>query len=205
MKYDWLKVGSLAVTVVALALVAPAARAQTPDPAVQPVQTFYDTLLDAMKHAKELGIKGRFDKLKPVIEKTFDLPDMTRLAVGPNWATMSASDQQTLQVAFERYTVAQYASNFDGYDGEKFVVEQATQTRGQDRVVLSKLVTSSQTIPFYYIMRQTNAGWQVINVLQNGTISTLAVQRSEFAATISSGGAPALEKKLDALSDKLMK
>jgi len=205
MKNNWLRAASLGAMFLMTAIVATAAKADTPDPAVQQVQTFYDSLLDSMKHSKELGIKGRFDKLKPVIEQTFDLPDMIRVAVGPSWAGMPAPQQQALLAAFERMTVAQYANNFDGYSGEKFVVEPATQPRGQDRVVLSKLVTGSQTVAFYYVMRQTTGGtWKIFTILLNGTINQLAVQRSEYAATLTAGGGVALEKKLNALADKLM-
>ena len=205
MKNHWMRTASLAVMFLTTAIFAAAAKAEAPDPAVQQVQTFYDTLLDAMKHSKELGIKGRYDKLKPVVEQTFDLPDMVRVAVGPSWATMPAPQQQALLAAFERMTVAQYANNFDGYSGEKFIVEPATQPRGQDRVVLSKLVSGSQTVAFYYVMRQTTGGtWKIFTILLNGTINQLAVQRSEYAATLAVGGGPGLEKKLNALADKLM-
>jgi phospholipid transport system substrate-binding protein len=183
---------------------APAAKAETPDPAVQQVQTFYNVLIDSMKHGKELGMKGRYDRLKPVIEQTFDLPDMVHIAVGPSWATVPAAEQQALLVAFERMTVAQYASNFSGYDGEKFVVDPATTPRGADRVVQSKLITKDQTIPFGYRMRQAGGSWKILDIYLNGYISQLAVQRSDFALTLVAGGASGLVKKLNALTDKLM-
>jgi len=199
MRYGSLRALALACVVLA----APAAAA--PDPAVQPVQTFYDTLLDAMKHAKELGVKGRFDKLKPVIEQSFDLPGMTRLSVGPMWNGMSAQEQQGLTAALSRYTVASYASNFNGYDGEKFVVDPASTPRQADRLVASKLVTKSETIPFNYRMREVNGSWKVLDIFLNGYVSQIAKQRSDFGATLQAGGAAALEKKINALSDKLMK
>jgi phospholipid transport system substrate-binding protein len=180
------------------------AQGTAPDPAVQQVQTFYDVLLDSMKHAKELGIKGRYDKLRPVIEQTFDLPDMVRLAVGPAWNTSSAADQQALLAAFERYTVVSYANNFDGYDGEKFVVDPTTTVRAADRVVQSKLITKSQTVPFNYRMRQVGGSWRIIDIYLNGYVSQVAIQRSDFGATLATGGAPALVKKITALTDKLM-
>jgi phospholipid transport system substrate-binding protein len=183
---------------------APAAKAEAPDPAVQQVQTFYNVLLDSMKHAKELGMKGRYEKLKPVIDQTFDLPDMVHLAVGPSWATMPAADQQALLVAFERMTVANYASNFNGYDGEKFVVDSATTTRGTDRVVQSKLITKDRTVPFNYRMRQTGGSWKILDIYLNGYISQLATQRSDYGSTLAASGAKGLEKKLNALTDKLM-
>jgi phospholipid transport system substrate-binding protein len=195
---------SLAAMFLLTAFFASAAKAEAPDPAVQQVQTFYNVLLDSMKHAKELGMKGRYEKLKPVIDQTFDFPDMVRLAVGPSWATTPAADQQALLVAFERMTVAQYASNFSGYDGEKFVVDPVTTVRGTDHVVQSKLIAKDQTVSFGYRMRETGGSWKVLDIYLNGTISQLATQRSDFGSTLAAGGASALEKKLNALSDKLI-
>ena len=65
---------SVLTAALALAIPMPASRAEsaadaTADPASQQVQLFYDGLLDSMKHAQQLGLKGRFDKLKPVVER----------------------------------------------------------------------------------------------------------------------------------------
>ena len=195
---------SLAATIVLAAFFASAARAEAPDPAVTQIQGFYDVLIDGMKHAKELGIRGRYDKLKPAVEQTFDLPDMTRLAVGPGWTTMPAPEQQALLTAFTFLTVANYASNFDGYDGEKFVVDPATTMRGTDKIVQSKLITKTQTVPFNYRMRQVGGSWKIIDIYLNGYVSQIATQRSDFGATLAAGGAPALVKKIEALAEKLM-
>lgn len=190
--------------VVLSVLFMPAALADAPDPAVAPVQGFYDTLLYTMKHAKELGVKGRYEKLKPAIEKSFDLPGMLRAAVGPKWAGLSPADQSLLLSAFTRKTVAEYASNFDGFSGEKFVVDPAVKVRGADKVVLSKLVASGQTVPFGYRMRLSGGSWKVLDIYLNGTISQLATQRSEFSATMTSAGAAGLARQLNAKSDKML-
>jgi len=190
----------------ALALVgaAPAARAQT-DPAAQAVQSFYDSLLDSMKHGRELGLNGRIARLTPAVERAYDLSDMTRIIVGPTWSSLPADQQQGLIKAFERMTVVNYAKNFDSYDGEKFVVEPAAQQRGADRLVQSKLITSGQTVPFNYRMHDTGGSWKILDVYLNGSISELATRRSDFASTLSSGGAPALIKKINDLTDALIK
>src|ERR1700679_2016790 len=102
-----------ALSLVVALLVAPVvtpAQADT-DPAVTQIQSFYDTLLDSMKHGKELGLQGRYNKLKPVVEQTYDLPLMTSLVVGSSWGSTSPSDQQALIAAFERMTIANYAKN----------------------------------------------------------------------------------------------
>jgi phospholipid transport system substrate-binding protein len=194
----------LAVLALPLAMPAHADDAAT-DPAAKQIQTFYDVLLDNMKRGKELSLMGRYNKLKPVIEQTYDLPLMTSLAVGPTWSSLPATDQQALIAAFERMTLANYAKNFDTFSGEKFVVDPNAQVHGTDKVVMSKLITSGQTIPFNYRMRQSNGSWKVIDVYLNGFVSELATRRSDFAATLSSGGAQALVKKINELADNAMK
>jgi phospholipid transport system substrate-binding protein len=203
MRNTWVRLCSC----IAILLLVPVAQAQTPDPAVQTVQALCDGLLDTMKHAKELGIKGRYDKLKPLIAQTFDLADMTRIAVGPNWTTMSSQDHEALQAAFERLAVAQYASNFDGYDGEKFVVDPTPSPRpsSTDKVVMTKLITKTDNVQIAYRMHQIGTSWKILDVYYKNSISQLATQRSDFGATVQSGGAAALEKKLSELSEKLMK
>jgi phospholipid transport system substrate-binding protein len=175
------------------------------DPAAKTVQGFYDALLDTMKHGKELGLMGRYNKLKPAIEQAYDLPLMTSLAVGPSWSSLPATDQQALIAAFERMTLANYAKNFDSFGGEQFVVDGNVQNSGGDKRVLSKLVTSGQTIAFNYRLRQTGGTWKIIDVYLNGFVSELATRRSDFGATLQAGGAAALIKKIDELSDRVMK
>jgi phospholipid transport system substrate-binding protein len=199
--------GCAALGLVAMALFAGApALADSPtDPAVRQIAVFTDTLLDTMRQGKQLGITGRFNRLKPVVEQTFDIPTMTRLAVGPSWGSLSASDQQALTQAFERMTLANYARNFDGYNGEKFVIDPNVQTRNEDRIVQTTLVqTHDAPVPFIYRMRQNGGTWKVIDIFLNGYVSELATRRSDFASTIASGGSSALLKRINDLTDKLM-
>ena len=70
-------------------------------------------------------------------------------------------------------TIANYAKNFDSFSGEKFTVDPAAQVHGTDKVVMSKLVTGGQTIPFNYRMRQSGGTWKVIDVYLNGSSASL--------------------------------
>ena len=196
----WFRAAAMAATMATAGVIAHAE-----DVAVTPVQSFYDALVSTMKQGKSLGIKGRYDKLKPVVEASFDLPGMTRLSVGPAWNTMSDADHDALTKALTRYTVASYASNFKSFDGEKFVVEPVAKDRNADKVVFSKLIAGKDTIPFNYLMRKNGASWKVIDIYLNGFVSQMAKQRSDFGATVQAGGAAALEKKINGLADGLMK
>ena len=178
------------------------ALAQGADPAVGQVQGFYDALTAAMKSGGTT--KSRYDKLKPAVEKAFDLQAMTATAVGPTWAGLSDADKKALSDAFTRMTVANYAKSFDSYGGEKFTVEPASIARGSDHFVKSALKTSSDTIAFNYRMHQVGSDWKITDVYLAGNISQMAQKRSDFAATLASGGPQGLAKKINALADQTL-
>jgi phospholipid transport system substrate-binding protein len=176
--------------------------AQSADPSSAQVQGFYDALLASMKSGG--SAKSRFEKLKPAVEKAFDLSAMTATAVGPGWASLSEADKKALTDAFSRMTIANYAKNFDSYGGEKFTVEPASVARGSDHFVKSALKTSKDTIAFNYRMHQVGSDWKVTDVYLAGNISQMAQKRSDFAATFASGGASGLAKRINALADQML-
>src|SRR5882724_10779604 len=53
------------------------------------VRSLYDTLLATMRNGPALGARGRYIQIEPMIRRVFDIPFMTRLAVGPEWAGLS--------------------------------------------------------------------------------------------------------------------
>jgi len=183
-----------------------AALAQAADPAAAQIDAFDNSLLAVMKQAKSLGVQGRYRELEPAVDRTFDLPTMTRVAVGLKWTSVSPADQAALVKAFTRYSVAVYAKNFDGYDGEKFVMDPKVQSRGPDKLVHVQLTSPhDKTHDFNYRMRLAADGrWKVIDVYSD-QISQLATNRSDFASTMNAGGAAALIQKIDALADKQLR
>ncbi len=194
-----------AALLAASALPLPASAADA-DPAIAPIRALYDALLAAMKQADQLGVRGRYDKLAPVIRATLDLPAMTRIAVGPEWTTIPAEQQAALQDNFARMTIATYASRFDGYSGQSFEIEPETVARNTGRVVRTRIVRpKEEPVTLNYLMRNSGDSWKVVDVYLSGTISELATQRSEFSAILKSGGATALIASLQQQIDKLMK
>jgi phospholipid transport system substrate-binding protein len=176
------------------------------DPAVARIQAFYDVLLTVMKEAGKLGIRGRYEKLAPAIRTTFDLAAMTRIAVGPDWTSIAPEQQNALVDSFTRMTIATYASRFDGYSGERFEVEPATETRSTGRIVRTRLIQSTgEPVVLNYLVRGSGDSWRVVDVYLAGTISELATRRSEFGAILESGGANALVESLRQQADKLMR
>jgi phospholipid transport system substrate-binding protein len=194
-----------AALLVALALPAGVEAAEV-DPAVAPIRAFYDALLAAMKQADQLGVRGRYDKLAPVIRSTFDLPAMTRIAVGPEWTTIPPEQQSALTDHFSRMTIATYANRFDGWSGQSFEVDPDVLPRNNGRIVRTKLNRpKEEPVTLNYLMRGTGDSWKIVDIYLSGTISELATQRSEFGAILKSGGPAALIESLRQQIEKLMK
>jgi phospholipid transport system substrate-binding protein len=198
----FLRTVALSLIAAYFAFSASTAFAAASDPAARKIESFYATLLDTMKRGHELGMQGRFKALAPAVDATFDLPTMIKFVVGPSWATMSEADHKQLTEAFRRMTIADYANNFDSYDGERFDVDPNVQTKGGDVFVQTTLIPKAdKPIPFIYRMRNTSGDWRAIDVYLNGYVDQLTTKRSDFASTLTEGGAAALVRKLNSLAD----
>jgi phospholipid transport system substrate-binding protein len=191
-----------AMAAVAIALSPVAAAAAAADPAQARVEAFDNALLAAMKSGSA-GVKARDRDLTPAVESAFDIPTMTRFAVGPPWASMTEAQHAELSRAFARYTTANYAKNFDSYSGQKFVIQGVT-SRGTDKIVQAQLTSPhGSTNNLIYRLHETPDGWKIIDVYYNG-ISQLTTRRSDFAGPVASGGASGLLSHLEELTAKLL-
>jgi phospholipid transport system substrate-binding protein len=158
-----------------------------------PVEQLHAGLIEIMKAGKNAPFRQRYDKIAPVIGRTFDLDVIVRQVVGPRWTALPQDQQAALEDAFRRYTIASYVSNFEDYSGERFEVLPGVAAVGNDRVVKTQIVTASgQAHVLAYVMRQTGAGWRVVDVLAEGSISRVAAQRSEIRSVLSDGGGTGL-------------
>jgi phospholipid transport system substrate-binding protein len=185
-----MKLFPIAAAALALVAVQPAFAAGD---AKSTVDAFDNSLLDVMKNAEKLGYQGRFDKFDPVINKVYDIPLMTRISVGPQWSTLTPDQQAKVTEAFKKLSIATYASRFDGYGGESFQITGDSPANGGDQIIDTKLVRpNDEPVELNYRLRKSGDDWKIIDVYLSGTISQLANYRSEFSATLRSGGADAL-------------
>jgi len=185
-------------------LVAGAVRAESALPPTTPtavIERFYAVLLDSMKQANTLGYEGRRNKLTPVVEQTYDLPFMAKVATGKYWKELDPAAQQRFIDTFTRLTVANYAGRFNAYDGENFVILSEGDGGQDTSLVKTKLVPKDENpVELNYRLRQQDGSWRIIDVYLNGTVSELALHRAEYTAKIEREGFEAL---LRALEDKI--
>ena len=167
------------------------------------VRSLYDTLLGTMRSGPALGPAGRYSRIEPVVRRVFDVPFMTRLAVGPQWASLNEGQRQQVTQAFERYIAAIYAERFDSYSGEQLQVggEQASPA---GTIITSQIIKSTgEPVTINYLVRQNGGAWRIADVYLNGTISELATRRSEFAGILASQGIDGLIAALNSKTQTL--
>ena len=170
------------------------------DPAaVTPIRTLCDSLLNVMRAGRTTPFAQRFATLSPVIERTFNLPAILQLSVGPSWAGLSPDQQATLLTAFRRYTIANYVNSFDNYTGQRSaVMADAKALPNGEQLVQTRIIPASgDAHELDYVMRRDGAAWKAVDVLADGSISRVAVQRSDFRRLVLRGGAQALIESLN--------
>ena len=157
-----------------------------------PVEQLHSGLTEVMKAGRAVPFRQRYDRLAPVIGRTFDLQAILRQVIGLRWSSLPPDQQAALEDAFRRYTIASYVANFDA-TGERFEILPGVSVVGNDRVIQTRLVGhSGQAHVLAYVMRQTGSGWRIVDVLADGSISRVAAQRSEVRSVLADGGGAAL-------------
>ena len=192
----WLRSG-LAWTGAAVSLRQPMA-----DPAaIVPIRELCDNLLRIMRAGATTAFAQRFAMLAPVIDRVFDLSAILQVSVGPTWSSLPPDQHSALLTAFRRYTIANYVNSFDNYNGQRFEVQPDSRSLGNgDQVAQTRIISSSGELhELDYVMRQTAAAWKAVDVLADGSISRVAVQRSDFRRLVARGGGQAL---IDSLNQK---
>ena len=165
--------------------------AETAEPsAAAPIEALDQGILAVMHVARTTSFGQRMQMLAPAVLAAYDLPHILRNTVGLRFAGFSPQIQAELLDVFTQFTVASYVANFDDENGLRFEILPETRQVGGDEVVQTRLVQGAgETVKLDYVMHRANGGWKIIDVLLNGSISRVAVQRSDFRALLGGGDA----------------
>ncbi|HET6237966.1 MAG TPA: ABC transporter substrate-binding protein [Acetobacteraceae bacterium] len=150
-------------------------------------------LLAQMKAGRAVPFATRYAQLAPLIERVFDLPAILTASVGLRWAELPQDDQTQLLDVFRSYTVSSYVANFDHDGGQRFVTLPDTRSVGEQVVVATQIVPlSGAPARIDYVLRPENGEgrvlWKATDIMLDGSISQVAVQRSEFYGLLRNGG-----------------
>jgi phospholipid transport system substrate-binding protein len=163
------------------------------------IEGLHEALLGVMQNAETLGYEGRAKRLTPVIPEYFDIEFMAQKSVGRHWKKATEADRQRFLDTFRRFMVANYAGQFDGFSGQRFVTRGEEPARKETMLVKSVLLNpDDDDVELNYRMRQVEGTWKIIDVYLDGTVSELALRRSEFSGIVKREDFDALIAAIDA-------
>lgn len=187
---------------------APSALAQAAgNPAVaQPISALYARLTEVERSRGSFAQRAQL--LAPVIDQVFNLPQVLQSSVGLRYRTLPEGQKQQLLAQFRQFTVARYVSNFAPGGTDTFKVDPAVTASPVpgEQIVHTEILAGGASTTLNYVMRPgENGAWQVVDVLLDGNISQVAVQRADFGSSLTSGDATSLidslRKKTQAFSE----
>lgn len=173
----------------------PALAQEAPEEQIARLNT---TLLEAMKNAETLGFEGRYRLMEPALDQTFDFDEMAQAAAGSFWNKFDATERERYVDAFERMSIATFASRFDGYSGEEFEIVGEKPGPRDTKMVETRIVSpGEEPVAITYLFRETDEGWQTVDVYLQSTYSEIAIKRSEYTSLLRQGGLDGLINALD--------
>lgn len=156
-------------------------RAEIANPADQPLRELHSALEATMRAGQNTPFPQRFNALAPVVDQAFDLETVLKVSVGLLWDSMNPDTRLRLLTMYRRFTIATYVASFDRYEGERFLILPSQRDAGTDRIVGTEIISGGgQHMRLDYVMRNANGAWRAVDVLLEGSISRVAVQRSDF-------------------------
>ena len=169
------------------------------------VRFFQEGMIEVMKEAESLGVKGRFDRLEPLIDVAFHVPVMARFAAGSHWKGASLEQKNRLVDAFRRMSGSTLATLIDGYSGEAFrlIGEKAGQ-QGTVLVETELVRVDDSPVSIAYLAKRFKDRWRLVDVIVDDGISELKVRRSEYRRVLKKNGVEGLIEVLNGKADQLV-
>ncbi len=191
----------LATTLGVAGLAAPGLGAEPAGDPKAPVERLHAGLDQAMRRAEELGFEGRYELLDPVLSGAYDLEWMAAKSLGRHWKKLSMEERTRWTALFRELTVSTYADRFDGFTGERFETMSVEPSAQETLLVHTRIVrTDGDPVALDYRVRARQNGFRIIDVYLEGTVSELALRRSDYSALVKREGFDSL---VDAIEEKI--
>jgi phospholipid transport system substrate-binding protein len=193
-KIRQISIGLLASTLLLLALTA-STHAAGP---AQEIQAGIEKVIAILKDPAlkpEPKRAERLDQLRTVVYSKFDFAEMAKRSLGAQWQRRSADEQREFVKLFTELMENGYASNLEGYDGEKVIVAGEKQD-GEFAEVDTKVISKKgEEIVINYKLRQTGGNWKVYDVVIEN-ISLVSNYRSQFNRVIAQSSFDELMRRM---------
>ena len=191
-------VGPLIGLCIATGSVSFAAANEQSDAARQVVDSLHNQLFEVAGD-DSLNFDERVDKLTPVVSASYDFQYISRFILRRSWSGLEPGQQSLFVSAFERLSVANYASRFTELDEQSLVVTDVSPA-ARERVQVDarlQLPDDELDLVLSYTLTEGKGGdWAIINLIADG-VSDLALRRAEYSRVLKDKGFDGLLVHID--------
>ncbi len=175
-----------------------------PVPVRAPVESFHAVVLEVFRHSSELSYDQRLARLQPALGQSFDVAFMAEKVLGRTWGELTAAQRARWVDAFGRLMASNYAARFVGFGGQRFETLGDEAGPHRTHMVQTRLVDpGGENVNLDYRLRETPGGWRIVDIYAKGTVSELALRRSEYSGVARRDGFEGLLRSVDAQIAKL--
>jgi phospholipid transport system substrate-binding protein len=126
--------------------------------------------------------------IRQVMQANFDLPFMTRSALGKYWNQTTEAQRARFLAALETAEARAYSERFGQYEGQTLALGKVTARPNGITVVDSKLnQATGQPIKLEWEVRDNGQGPRITDVKVEG-VSLIMTRRSDFSSYIQNNG-----------------
>jgi phospholipid transport system substrate-binding protein len=197
-----------ALLLLLLALIAPAALAETPVAAVaadstadaasvgtpeeaarRAVEGFHDAVIEVMKSSGTSSFMERETRMGAALDDAFDMTLMAKTSIGKVWKGLDDESKRDWVALSRRYSAGNYAKNFKDWSGQTFATHGVEPAARGTLVVKTELVQpTDDNVTFDYRLRKVGDRWLVIDVQIDGKVSEITMRRADYRSAIERKG-----------------
>ena len=119
------------------------------------------------------------EKLRLIYNRMFDDVELSRRTLALKWNTLNIPQRQEFVQLFRQVLEKAYVDKILSYTDEKIVFDKESMLSGNQSEVLTRIVTSSKTIPISYRMIMKDGMWKVYDVIVEN-VSLVQNYRTQF-------------------------
>jgi len=157
-----------------------------PGPATDTVRQMLNDVMSIQTDPSLRGEESRETRkgaIQKVIVRGFDIPDMAREAIGPQWEKLSGPDRFEFSAIFRDLFLDSYSRLVLDFLKREQILYVAEEAEGDKVKVETSIQRINEQIPVDYSLTETGGRWVVHDVAIDG-VSIVANYRKSFARVI---------------------
>ncbi len=180
-----LAAAALATVALATLVAAPIARAA--QSATDVVKALVNPALQILAD-KQTPLADRQEKLRNLINGSFDATAMSRSALGFHWRSLNDQQRADFTQTFTAFIQDSYLRKIQDYSGQQVeFIGESQPSPGEAQVRSNILQSGKDPVPVNYMLRQDNGKWTIYDVTVDN-ISIIANYRNQFNRVMNNQG-----------------